>query len=119
MATPYVSGYQGQLSPAVSATIANGQQISSVINCGGLTLCGVKIPSAFTGTALTFLMCDTIDGTYVPVNGVDGSAISYTVAPSGYYALDPKDFQGIQFLEIKSGTAEAAARTLICALKGF
>ena len=115
----YTSGYQGQLNPSLSVSIASGQQVSSIIDCGGFTLCGVIIPAAFTGTAITFQMCDTIGGTFVPVTGVSGSALSYTVAAGKYYAIDPKDFFGIRYLEIKSGSAEGAARTLVCALKGF
>lgn len=116
----YQSGYQGQLNPALSVPIANGQQESSAIDCGGFTLCGIILPAAFTGTALTFETCDTIGGTYLPIKSTtSGSALSYTVAQGTYAAIDPKDFQGVRFLKIKSGSAEAAARTLICSLKGF
>lgn len=113
-----VTGYLGLFNPNYAATILSGQQESSVIQCGGFVLCGVKIPAAFTGTTLTFEMCDTVGGTYVPVNGVDGSAISYTVAQGNYYAIDPKDFQGINFLKIKSGSAEGADRALVVSMKG-
>lgn len=114
----YVSGFSGQFSPSGSASIANGQPLSSEIECGGLALCGVFIPAAFTGTALTFLASLTSGGTYVPVNGVDGDPISYTVQQGNYYAIDPKDFQGINFLKIKSGSNEGALRTLGVSLKG-
>lgn len=109
------------LAGSLQASIANGQQESSVIPCGGgLSLCGVLLPAAFTGTALTFEACDTSDGTFVPIyTSTSGTALSYTVAQGGYYAIDPKDFYGVQFLKIKSGSAEAAARTLIVSLKGF
>lgn len=85
----------------------------------GFSLVGIKVPAAFTGTALTFTMCDTVDGTYVPVKGTSGSTVSYTVAQGNYYAIDPKDFHGIQFLKIVSNGTEAAARTLLLSLKGF
>lgn len=115
----YVSGYQGNFNPALSATIANGQQESSVINCGGLVLCGILLPAAFTGTALTFEA--SVDGVnfFAVKNTTSGTALSYTVAQGTYAAIDPKDFQGIQYLKIKSGSSEGAARILTCALKGF
>jgi len=120
MPASFISGYQGTTIPGLSVTIANGQQSSSVIKMGGMALVGVFIPASFTGTAITFEACDTESGTYVPVKSTtSGTALSYTVAVSGYYAIDPAPFNGISFLKIKSGSAEGAARTLICTLKGF
>lgn len=115
-----VTGFQGILNPNQISTIALGAQESSAIPCGGFTLCGIKVPAAFTGVALTFEMCDTLSGTYVPIrSGIAGTVLTYTVVAGAYFAIDPKDFYGINFLKIKSGSAEAAARSLICALKGF
>lgn len=115
----YVSGYQGNFAPAVSAVIPINTQTSATINTGGMALCGVFIPAAFTGTAITFLASH--DGTnFVPVKSTtSGSALSYTVAQGQFNAIDPKDFNGIQYLQIKSGSSEAAARTLVASLKGF
>lgn len=111
-----LSGYSGTL-PAI---VASGQQVSSVLNTGGAVLCGVLLPAALTSTALTFLTCDTADGTFVPVaSTTDGTVLTFTVAQGTYCAVDPKDFSGIQFMQIKTGSAEGAARTLICSLKGF
>lgn len=114
----YISGYQGNLNAGLNVLIANGQQESAVVSTGGLALVGIKVPAAFTGTALTFEMCDTVGGTFVPVKNSAG-AVSYTVAQGNYYAIDPKDFQGILFLKIKSGSSEGADRTLVCSMKGF
>lgn len=115
----YVSGYQGNFNPSQEAAIADGDTESAVISCGGFSLCGVKLPADFTGTALTFLMSEASDGDFVPVNGIDGDPIEYTVAQGNYYAIDPKDFQGINFLKLVSGTAEDADRVVICSLKGI
>lgn len=115
---PLTSGYQGLMNSGLSVGIANGQTVSEAINCGGMALTGIKFPAAFTGTAVTFQMCDTIDGTYVPVYNAAG-AVSYTIAQGRYYAIDPKDFQGIKFLKIVSGSAEGAGRTLVVSMKGF
>lgn len=116
---PLVSGYAGYTNPGLSVAIANGQQSSAVIPCGGMALVGVLLPAAFTGTALTFEVCDTAGGTFVPLKSTtSGTALSYTVAQGTYAAIDPKDFYGVQFLKIKSGSAEGGARTLIVSLKG-
>lgn len=120
MFRPYVSGYQGSLNPGLDVVIANTAQESAAIDCGGFALCGIFLPAAFTGTALTFEAATAIDGTYLPVKSTaSGTALSYTVAQGTYCAVDPRDFQGIRFLKIKSGSAEGAARTLTCSLKGF
>lgn len=116
--TNILQGYQGTLNPSVSASIANGQQISATIATGGAELCGIIIPAAFTGTALTFLACNTSSGTFVPVYNASG-VVSYTVAPSRYVSINPNDFHGVAFLQIQSGSAEGAARTLIVSMKGL
>jgi hypothetical protein len=115
-----LSGFLGILNTAVSTTIAAAGTTSAAISTGGFSLCGVKLPAAFTGTAISFTMCDTVDGTYVPVKSTtSGSALSYTVAQGTYAALDPKDFQGIAFLKIVSNATEGSLRTLVLSMKGI
>lgn len=115
----YLSSWLGNFNPSLSAVIASSAQISTIIECGGLALCGVLLPATFTGTALTFNA--SVDGTnFFPVHSTtSGTALSYTVAQGTYCAIDPKDFYGVNYLIIKSGSSEAAARTLIVSLKGF
>lgn len=113
-----ISGYLGNFNPSVSATIANGQQSSSVVKTAGTCPVGIQIPAAFTGTSITFEVCDTLGGTYLPLYNSAGQ-VSYTVAVSRYVAIDPKDFQGVAFFKVKSGSAEGGARSLIISLKGL
>lgn len=120
MSTQSSSGYQGNFIPFKPVDIANTAQESEAIALNGFALCGILFPAAFTGTALTFEVSDAIDGTFVPLKSTtSGSALSYTVAQGTYAAIDPKDFQGVQFLKVKSGSAEGGARVLKLALKGF
>lgn len=115
-----ISSYnQGLFNPSQSAVIANGAQSSAAINCSGMTLVGFMMPAAFTGTALTFEVCDTLDGTYLPLYDSANALVSMTVAASRAYVTNPLLFQGVQFLKIKSGSAEGAARTIVCQLKGL
>lgn len=115
-----ITGYDGNFLPAVSVTIANGAQSSSVIKLNGFALVGIKTPAALTGTAMTFEACDADGSNAVPVKvTTSGTALSYTVTTSSFYAIDPTPFQGIQYLKIKSGSAESAARTLVVSLKGL
>lgn len=111
-----LDGYSGTL----EVIISSGQTESAILDTGGSILCGVFIPASFTGTAISFETAETKAGTYVPVAATtDGGTLTYTVAAGTYCAIDPKDTAGIQFLKIKSGSSEAADRTLACALKGF
>ncbi len=114
----YISGYQGLFAPAVPVVIGNGAQASAAINCGGFVLCGIKLPAAFTGSTLTFQVCDTVDGTYQDLYNAVNDLVSMDVAAGRWYAIDPAFFSGVQFLKIKSGSAEGAARTIVCQLRG-
>lgn len=113
-----ISGYQGQFNPSLSETIASGQTVGSVMNTGGQVLCGILMPAAFTGTTITFQVCNTSGGTFQPLYNSSGQ-VSYTVAASRYIAIDPKDFYGVAFLKLVSGSSEGATRTVICSMKGF
>jgi hypothetical protein len=96
------------------ATIANGQTVSSAVDLGGTTLCGLMMPAAFTGVALTFQ--GSIDGTnFAIVKGSDGNDLSLTVAAARYVKLNPVDFYGLRHLKLVSGSAEAAARDITLA----
>jgi hypothetical protein len=100
-------------------TIASSATSSASFPTTGLSLVGVQLPAAFTGTTLTFQ--GSVDGTtFQPVySTTSGTALSYTVAQGHYVAIDPVPFYGLLFLKIVSGTSEAAPRTLTAALKGL
>jgi len=116
----FVTGYQGYFNWDQEVTIAMSAQESSAIDTGGMVLCGILLPASFTGTALTFEVSNAIDGTFVPLKSTtSGTTLTYTVAQGTFIAIDPKDFQGVRFLKVKSGSSEAAARTLTLSLKGF
>jgi hypothetical protein len=112
------TGYFGYFDVTRTATIANGQTLSSAIVLNGFTPVSILMPAAFTGTALTFQ--GSLDGTnFFDVKKSDGSALSYTVAQGTFVALDPTLFQGMTAIKLKSGSAEGGARTLTVAVKGL
>lgn len=100
----------------LSATIANGQTVSGVVDLKKRSPVGLLLPSALTGTAITFQMSDTLDGTYVAIHS-GGAALSVTVGTSRYVVLDPANFRGVRFLKLVSGSAEGAARTILVATR--
>lgn len=113
-----ISGYSQIFNANQATTIANGASSSSATNSGGMCLVGVKMPAAFTGTSISFEICETVDGTYVQLYNTSG-VVSYVAAASRFIAIDPSDFQGVLFFKVKSNASEAAQRTVICSLKGF
>lgn len=100
-----------------SASIPISTTTSGVVTTNGMSLVGIQVPAAFTGTALTFLVSDSATGSFFPLYNSAG-AVSYTVAPSRWLAVDPKDFASAQFFKIVSGSTEIAARVLNLMLKG-
>lgn len=119
MSSVPLTGWLGSALINVPAVIASSGTKSAAIDLKGMALNGVKLPATFTGTAISFEMCDTADGTYVPVKSTtSGTTLSYTVAQATYAAIDPTPFQGIRYLKIVSNATEGAERTLLCSLKG-
>lgn len=113
-----LSGYGGILNQAQSVAIANGTTTTDVIPTGGFVPVGIELPAAFTGTTVTFTVASSATGTFQPLYNSAG-AVSYTVAQGRYIAIDPKDFYGVAFFKIVSGSSEGAARAFTVALRGF
>lgn len=102
------------------ASIIISTTTSSAVATQGCALVGIQLPAAFTGTTITFQVATSLAGTYQTLKSTtSGSSLSYTVAQGTYVAIDPKDFQGVQFIKVVSGSSEAAARSLTLMLKGF
>lgn len=120
VSTAVLTGYQGYFQPAVTTTITASGATSAAIPLKGFVPVGIYLPATFTGTTLTFTACDTAAGTYLVLkNTTSGTSLSYTVAQGTYVALDPKDFAGVNFLKLVSGSTEGSTRTLKIALKGL
>jgi hypothetical protein len=91
---------------------ASGTESTS-IPCLGYSLVGFITPAELTSTAITFQA--SLDGiTYVPIKNTSGTALSVTVAASGYYTLDPANFVGIPHLRLVCGSSEGDARDITC-----
>lgn len=88
-------------------TIADGQSLSGAANLGGMTLCGVIVPSGWDTAALTF------QGSYDGINyfnlGYEGTEVSYAaVAASVWTIVPPQKFYGIPYVKVRSGTSGTA-----------
>ena len=97
----------------LSATIANGQQLSDEVDCGLNRVARLSIPaSGFTGASLTVWVPDTADGTYRQLFNSDGSAYTIVVAAGTEVIFPPADVLGVQKFKLQSASAEAAERVI-------
>lgn len=108
--------FQSVVSFDKSALISNGQQVSQAIDMAGNTLTGLIMPSSFTGTSITFQ--SSVDNTtFIDMYDTAGNALSVTVAANRWVAFAPQDFAGVRYLKLKSGSAEAADRSITLVLR--
>lgn len=115
----FINFNQGYFVPSVPAVIASSGTKSGALALQGMALVGMIFPAAFTGTAVTFEVSDALAGTYTPLYDAANSLVSMTIAQGRAYAVDPANFQGINFLKIVSNATEGSARTIICSTKGL
>lgn len=106
------SVYQKRLS-GQTVKIAQSNQISDIVDCQGASPVGMVIPSAVTGTSISFFASlDAAPNTFMQMTDAGGTDISVGVTANRYIPLDPSLFAGVQYLQIKSNSAEAADRLL-------
>lgn len=106
-----------------TVTIANGASLSGAIDLGDYTLVGLITDSAWDTNTMSFAVSDAIGGTYVPLHSLTSGAevVTGSIVASKWFAADPADFAGVQYLKVRSGTSAAAVNqsgatviTLIC-----
>jgi len=113
-------------SSVIAAAIANGAALSSAIGMADFDGGMLVTPAAWTAAAIAFKVCDTVDGTFVPLRGASGAVVEITnvvTNAAAAYPL-PTELSGAQFFKIWSETAGAgtdvnqgAARSLTVILK--
>lgn len=99
-------------------TIASGQGHSGAVDLAGDVPVGVRLPDAFTGTALTFEAAESNPATnlagaaFKVVKNAAGASVSITVAQGTFVTLDPALLAGVRWLKLVSGSNEGADRTV-------
>lgn len=103
----------------VAAVIpAGGTKPVTFTKLVGQQIIGIITPASTVSTAITFNMCPDLDATTVlslPVKDSSGSAISFTVASSGYYGFSQDQiakFSGIENVQPVCGSTETNGLTL-------
>ena len=77
----------------LTTTISSGQSQSGEIDVRGQALFGVRTPSGFAGSAITFQMHDG-DGNWFDIYEKDGTQFELTAAASRHIIVPCADFPG-------------------------
>jgi hypothetical protein len=108
----------GQYSNRVDTVVANiaaSGTTSQSLDLSGSCLVGIQMPTAFTGTAVTFNVSADGVNFYPMYSGA--SAYSLTVAASRYILIPAADFAGVRYLQVVSNATEGSARALTLAVR--
>jgi len=95
------------------AIIASSGTQSTGIFMGGLSLCGLVMPTLWTSATISLQMTYDNGANWHDVYDNDGTAISFTVGTSRYVKIDPADFAGINYLRLVSSAPQAAERSIV------
>ncbi len=77
------------------------------------TLLGIHLPASMTGTTLKFKALATASAAATLIKKADNTDYSLTIgSAAAFIPVDPNMFEGVEFLQVISGSAEGAARTL-------
>jgi hypothetical protein len=99
--------------------ISEDADLSTAFSIAGADRGVIYIPSTFDGTKFILHVCDTADGTYLPLSiTTDASVPEYTVAVSKAFAL-PETLFGAIWCKIETVTDQATTDTqFIVSLSG-
>ncbi|HSE45007.1 MAG TPA: hypothetical protein VLA89_06730 [Gemmatimonadales bacterium] len=106
----------GQTRGPISAVVAGGATTSPAIDIGGHRYVGIIVPAEFDGTTITFTVCGTVDGTYMPLEVAAGTAVSFTTNASSAFSLGTEIIPW-RFFKIVCGTAQTGATTFLVVTK--
>ena len=106
-----------------SAVIAINAAVSGVIDYGDYGYGVFLMPTAWTAATMCFKVCDTPDGTFLPLYGSDGTALlEITVAVDVAIPL-PSQLEGVRYFQFWStdgagaDEVQLAARTIKVEIK--
>jgi len=104
--TNKVENYQNQIDE-IEINIDSGETDSSAIDLFGTTLAGLYIPSGFTGSSIQYQA--TYDGqNFFAIRDSEDNAVTSTVSPSSYVALNPILFYGVRTIKLIAGASQTS-----------
>ena len=92
-----------------SVNIAQGGQISSALDCVGMQLVKIVLPTNFTAGNLRLYGADSDDpDNFTLIQDVDGTPLSIPGTPNTRQPFMPYLFIGSQFLKVNCSVAQAS-----------
>lgn len=92
--------------------------VSQAVDLSGCAPLGIRTPASMVGTSLTFLVSDSLNGTYLPFRDASNADISVTIdGTARHYQLDPAKMAGAAFLKVKSSSTSDNAKVLTLATR--
>ena len=93
-----------------AVTFAAGATTSSVFSCAGVMPSSLFIPAGWTTGNLSFQVCKTVNGTFLPLSYFDGTTYSIaTVAASQCIPLIPAMWHSHLYVQLVCSVAQVSA----------
>ncbi len=89
---------------------------SSILSCGGTSPVGLFLPSTFVSCNITFNVCKTPNGTFLPMTNFDGSSFVVAGTASVFIPLLPAMFNSVIYLQLGFSVAQTTAEIIDVAL---
>ena len=96
-----------------------GESESGPINCTGLTLIGINIPSEFEGTSIFFKSSEAEEGPYGFLTDLNGQLIGAHAIGSDSRVRIGDLLETEEWIKVCSTSTQTAARTLTLIFKRF
>ena len=93
-------------------TVANGATTSDTLDLGGMTVVGLRTPSALTSTNMTFKAGVDQTDTVQTLKYSNGTNITFNLANAIQVPCDPSDFASVRYLQLVMGSSEGGARSI-------
>lgn len=99
-------------------TFSVGGTTSSYLSCGGTSPTGIYLPASWLACSLSFLVCKTPNGTFLPLRDFNGNAYAITTtAGAQCIPLSPSLFNSVAlYLKLVSSVAQTGAPVVDFAL---
>ena len=93
-------------------TVAADNDTSATVDLGSRVLVGLITPASLTSTAITFNVSDD-NSTFRTLRDDANANFSVVVdSTSRQYFFDEKNFKGVRYIQVETGSAEGADRTI-------
>ena len=94
----------------VTYVTATSTTISPAFDTEGNPICSVIFPAALVGTSFALHVCDTLGGTYLPLQDYEGNAIAFTTVTltASAHFMHPAVTRGYRFFKFVAASAQDA-----------